>query len=315
MPHPLLAIVGPTGSGKSDLGLSLAERLNGEIVNCDSIQIYRGFDIGSAKIPTVLRRGIPHHLIDIADPHEAFTAGDYARRARAALNGIASRGRVPIVVGGTGFYLRALFDGLFPGPARDETLRARLAARDRARPGSLHRILSRLDPPTAARIHVHDVNKTIRALEVCLLARRPLSYLFEQGRDPLRGFHVSKIGLNPPRDALYARLDLRFSRMIGNGLLDEVRQLLASGISTAAKPFESLGYKQALAVVRGEVSLEQAIASAQMETRRYAKRQMTWFRREPDVAWLTGFGDNPEVQHRVFENFESAERTISSPYP
>ncbi len=301
MPHPLIAIVGPTGSGKSDLGLSLAERLDGEIVNCDSIQIYRGFDIGSAKTPPTLRRGIPHHLIDIADPQEAFTAGDYARRARAALDCIASRGRLPIVVGGTGFYLRALFDGLFPGFARDERLRAALAARESKRAGSLHRILARLDVQAAARIHPHDVNKTIRALEVCLLARRPLTRMFEQGRPSLQGFLLIKAGLNPPRDALYARLDLRFSRMIENGLLGEVRQLLASGVSPASKPFESLGYKQALAVVRGESPLDQAIASAQLETRRYAKRQMTWFRRERDVTWFPDFGDSPEIQDRVFE--------------
>jgi tRNA dimethylallyltransferase len=289
----LIAVLGPTGSGKSELAQYLAAQLNGELVNCDSIQIYRHFNIGSAKTPA--------HLVDIAEPDEIFTAGEYARRARPVLQDIASRARVPIVVGGTGFYLRALLDGLFPGPERDEALRDRLSARERRRPGSLHRILSRLDAATGARIHVNDVNKTIRALEVCLTARQPLSRMFEQGRNPLEGFSTIRIGLNPPRDALYARLDRRFMRMVEDGLLDEVRHILAAGISPRAKPFESLGYKQALAVVRGELSLVEAIASAQMETRRYAKRQMTWFRREKNVTWFEGFGDYPDMQQRVLE--------------
>lgn len=292
-PQFLIAVVGPTGAGKSDLALYLSERLQGEIVNCDSVQIYRHFNIGTAKTPS--------HLVDIAEPDEIFTAGEYARRARAVVQDIASRDRIPIVVGGTGFYLRALLEGLFPGPERDEALRTRLAGRERQRPGSLHRVLSRFDPPSAARIHAHDVKKTIRALEVCLKARQPLSKMFAQGRDPLAGFDIIKVGLNPPRDALYARLDRRFVRMVENGLLDEVRQILASGVSLGAKPFESLGYKQALAVVRGEVTLDAAIASAQLETRRYAKRQMTWFRREQNVTWFHGFGDCPDIQKQVFE--------------
>src|SRR5579884_2029426 len=281
----LLAVVGPTGSGKSDLALFLAERLDGEIVNCDSVQIYRGFDIGAAKVPHAERRGIAHHLIDIAGPAEVFTAGEYARRARAAVEDIARRGKLPLVTGGTGFYLRALLDGLFPGPERDEELRTRLAARERRRRGSLHRILSRFDAKSASRIHPNDVNKTMRALEVCLLARKPLSELFESGREALENFRGVKIGLNPPREALYSRLDARFGTMIERGLLEEVRALLASGVPANAKPFDSLGYKQALALIRGEMSREEAIASAQMETRRYAKRQMTWFRRERDITW------------------------------
>ena len=289
----LLILIGPTGSGKSNLAGYLAERLNGEIVSCDSVQVYRGFDIGSAKSPA--------HLVDIADADEVFTAGEYAKRGRAVLHEIAARGRIPIVVGGTGFYLRALLEGLFPGPERDEALRVRLLDRARRRPGSLHRILSRLDPESGARIHANDVNKTIRALEVCLIARQPLSKMFEQGRDPLTGFRIIKAGLDPPREALYARLDERFAGMVQDGLLDEVRHILASGVSPRAKPFESVGYKQALAAVRGELSLDAAIASAQMETRRYAKRQMTWFRREHDVTWFRGFGDCPDVQKEVFD--------------
>ena len=302
VPHPLIAILGPTGSGKTDLALCLAERFNGEIVNCDSVQIYRHFDIGTAKTPLEQRRGIPHHLIDMVEPGDVFTAGDYAALARAVLAEIAARNRVPVVAGGTGFYLRALFDGLFPGPRRDAATRTQLAARERRRPGSLHRLLLRLDPKSAARIHANDINKTIRALEVCLLARQPLSKMFEQGRDRLQGFEIVKAGLNPPREALYERLDRRFERMIDAGLLDEVRRLLQSGVSPEAKPFESLGYKQALAVVRGELSLEAAIASAQMETRRYAKRQMTWFRSERDLTWFAGFGNDPSVQEQVCES-------------
>jgi tRNA dimethylallyltransferase len=299
--NPLIAVLGPTGSGKTDLALCLAERFNGEIVNCDSVQIYRRFDIGAAKTPPDQRRGIPHHLVDVVEPAEVFTAGDYSERARAVLADIAARNRLPIVAGGTGFYLRALFEGLFPGPRRDPATRSRLAARERRRPGSLHRILSRIDPQSAARIHANDVNKTIRALEVCMLARQPLSKMFERGRDRLQGFEIAKAGLNPPRDALYARLDRRFERMIAAGLLDEVRRLLESGVPPESKPFESLGYKQALAVVRGDSPLDAAIASAKLETRRYAKRQLTWFRRERDVAWFEGFGDCPEVRKQVSE--------------
>ena len=299
--HPLIAVVGPTGSGKTDLALHLATRFNGEIVNCDSVQIYRHFDIGTAKTRLEQRRGIPHHLIDIVEPGEVFTAGDYAQRARAALTQIASRNRLPIVAGGTGFYLRAMFEGLFPGPRRDQTIRARLTGREHRRPGSLHRILSRLDAQSAARIHANDVNKTIRAVEVRLLARQPLSKMFEQGRDRLQGFEIVKAGLNPPRDALYERLDCRFERMIEAGLLHEVRRLLESGVDPESKPFESLGYRQALAVVHGESPLDAAIASAKLETRRYAKRQMTWFRRERDIAWFQGFGDRPEVKKQVSE--------------
>jgi len=288
-----MVVVGPTGAGKSDLALYLAERLSGEIVNCDSVQVYRHFNIGSAKTPA--------HLVDIAEPEEIFTAGEYARRARAVLRDIASRGRIPIVVAGTGFYLRALLEGLFPGPERDPALRIRLAGRERRRCGSLHRILSRLDPPSAARIHANDVNKTIRALEVCLKARQPLSRMLEHGRDSLAGFRIIKVGLNPPRDALYARLDQRFVGMVEKGLLEEVRQILARGVSPGAKPFESLGYKQALAAVRRELSFDDAVASAQRATRRYAKRQMTWFRRERNVTWFQGFGDCPDVQRQVCE--------------
>jgi tRNA dimethylallyltransferase len=293
---PLPVIVGPTGSGKSDLALRIALAVDGEIVNCDSLQVYRGMDIGTAKVPAAERQGIPHHLIDVIHPAQLFTAGDYARLAETVLREIAGRGRIPVLAGGTGFYLRALLDGLFPGPSRDETLRTRLERREESRSGSLHRILRRLDPTAAARIHPNDKNKTMRALEVRLIEGRPLSALFERGRAPLTGFRPIKLGLDPPRELLYARLNARAGAIFERGLVDEVRRLLESGISPGAKPFESLGYKQALQVVEGNLTLEQALESTQLETRRYAKRQITWFRKEHGVHWLAGFGDDPRVE-------------------
>jgi tRNA dimethylallyltransferase len=297
----LVAVVGPTGSGKSDLALELAERFDGEIVNCDSLQVYRHFDIGSAKLPAAERRGTPHHLIDILDPGALFTAGDYARLARQAIAGITERGRLPIVAGGTGFYLRALLEGLFEGPARDQPLRDRLAAREARRPGALHRLLTRFDPETAARIHAHDVPKVTRALEVCLLARRPASELFRQGRDALRGYAWLKLGLLPGREALHQRLDARCQAMFEGGLVEEARRILALGYPPSIKPFESLGYRQALQLIHGELNLREAIFYAQRTTRQYAKRQITWFRRETGLEWLPGFGDSPHIRDAAIE--------------
>lgn len=295
--HPIAlpVVLGPTGSGKSELGLRMAMELDGEIVNCDSVQIYRRFQIGTAKVPESERHGIHHHLIDLVEPGELFTAGDYARVARTVLDQISRRGRIPVVVGGTGFYLRALLEGLSPGPPRQDALRVRLQRRERKRPGSLHRILTRLDPAAAARIHRNDLNKTLRALEVRLLEGRPITKLFAEGRTPLEGFRPIKIGLSPDRELLYRKLDMRAAAMFQRGLMGEVHDLLASGIGADAKPFESLGYQQALQAVRGLITEEQAIESTQRETRHYAKRQLTWFRKEPDVLWLHGFGDEPRV--------------------
>jgi tRNA dimethylallyltransferase len=298
---PLPVVVGPTGSGKSALALRVALELGGEIVNCDSLQVYRRFDIGTAKVPAVERQGVAHHLIDVIDADQLFTAGDYARSAEAVLREIAERGRVPVIAGGTGFYLRALLDGLFPGPARDEELRSRLERREAKHEGSLHRILMRLDPTAAARIHRNDKNKTMRALEVRLIEGRPLSSLFERGRAALTGFRPIKIGLDPPRELLYEHLNARTHSMFERGLVDEVRGLLAAGIARSAKPFESLGYKQALEVVEERFTLEQAIESTQLETRRYAKRQLTWFRKEQKVYWLSGFGHEARVQSEALE--------------
>jgi len=293
---PLPVVLGPTGSGKSELAIRVAEAVGGEIVNCDSLQVFRGFDIGTAKVPVAERLGIPHHLIDVIDPAQLFTAGDYARLAETALREIAGRGRIPVIAGGTGFYLRALLDGLSPGPSRDETLRKRLELREENRSGSLHRILQRLDPTAAARIHPNDKNKTMRALEVRLIEGRPMSALFERGRAPLAGFRPIKLGLDPPRELLNTRLNARTQALFDRGLVDEVRHLLAQGISRSAKPFESLGYKQALQVVEGSLTIEQALESTQLETRQYAKRQITWFRKEQGVYWLAGFGNDPRVQ-------------------
>ncbi len=292
----LVAVVGPTASGKSALALDLAERLGGELVNCDSVQIYRGFDIGTAKAAP---RTVPAYIFDILEPTELFTAGEYARRARAVLEGIRARGRVPVLVGGTGFYLRALLEGLFPGPERSEDLRRRFAKRPVER---LHRLLGRLDPVSAARIHPRDKPKLVRALEVCLQARRPMSQLWAEGRQGLEGFRAVKLGLNPPRAELYQRINARAAGMFHGGLLEEVRGLLDRGVPESAKPFESHGYAEALRVLRGEISLEEAIEITQRKVRRYAKRQMTWFRRERDLTWFHGFGDDPAVLRQALAN-------------
>lgn len=295
----LVALVGPTGSGKSDLALRLASRFGGEVVNCDSVQIYRFFDTGTAKLSEKDRRGIPHHLIDIANPDETFTAGDFARVGRPILKQIADRGNLPIVTGGTGFYLRALIEGLAPGPRRDETLRAGLQTRETRRPGCLHRLLRRIDPSTAARIHANDVPKVIRALEISLASRRPASEVFANGRDALEGFRILKIGLFPDRERLYQRLEARMQAMFAGGLIEETASILARGYSRACKPFESIGYKQALQVIDGQLSPKDALFYASRETRRYAKRQMTWFRQEPGIEVFQGFGDDPAIEARV----------------
>ena len=307
---PLVAIAGPTGSGKSDLALRVAAAFGGEVVSCDSLQLYRHFDVGTAKLTAAEMRGIPHHLIDIVNPDEVFTAGEYARCARQVLAGITSRGRLPVIAGGTGFYLRALLDGLFQGPSRDESLRQRLAARARRRPASLHRLLRRFDPVSAARIHPNDIPKVTRALEVCLLTRRPISELYREGRDALRGYRPLKIGLDPGRDALYRLLDERTARMFTAGLQEEIGRILHLGYPPESKPFESHGYRQALQVLRGELSDKEALFYAQRNTRRYAKRQMTWFRRDTDIEWFRGFGGDPAVEQAVLARVAEFLETI-----
>jgi tRNA dimethylallyltransferase len=295
IPAPLLVVAGPTASGKSTLALELAVRFQGEIVNCDSVQLYRGLDIGTAKTPAEQRRGIPHHLLDVLDPAELTTAGDYSLRAREVLREIAGRGALPIVTGGTGFYLRALLDGLAEGPSRDEPLRARLNRMESRHSGRLHRLLLRLDAEAAARIHARDLNKLIRALEICILSRRPASHLFREGRTPLEGFRVLKFILEPDRKALHERIAVRTREIFAAGLVDEVRGLVERGVSLDAKPFESIGYREATEFLRGRMSLEQAIEATTIATRQYAKRQITWFRRETGAVPVRGFGDDPLV--------------------
>ncbi len=298
-PDPLLVVVlGPTASGKSALAMSLAERLSGEIVSCDSVAVYRNFEIGTAKPSRDDRARVPHHLIDVAEPGEAFTAGEYARQARMALNDSARRGHLPIVVGGTGLYLRALLEGLFPAPQRSDELRERLRARTTERGSAyLHRLLQRLDPASAAAIHRNDVPKLIRAVEVCLTARGPMSQLWQQGRDPLRGFRILRIGLNPAREQLYDRINRRAAQMFDDGLVAETQSLFERYGDIS--PMHSLGYQQALQHSRGELTVAQAVAAAQQGHRNYAKRQMTWFRREPDVTWMEGFGDDPAIREQA----------------
>ena len=293
----LLVVVGPTGSGKSTLALRLAADFDGEIVNCDSLQLYRGFHIGTAKTPVEDRRGIPHHLLDALDPSQRYSAGEYARQARAAVADIAGRGRRPVVVGGTGFYLRALLDGLPKLPEGEDNLRVSLERREAARPGALHRLLSRLEPGAARSIHPRDVQKLIRAMEVRLLTGSPRPP--RTSAEPLRGFRVLQIGLAPPRAELTEVLRQRTQDMFRRGLIEEVRALLAGGLTGEEKPFESLGYRQALACLRGLITREQAVESTEIETRQYAKRQLTWFRRDARVQWLEGFGSDPQVVERA----------------
>lgn len=298
---PLLAvIVGATGSGKTALSLALAAKFHGEIVNCDSVAMYREFEVGTAKPSLAERAQTPHHLFDAVETSGHITAGEYARRARTVLAEIHARGYLPIVVGGTGLYLRALLEGLFPGPERSEDLRERLRQRADARgPEYLHEILRRLDREAAKKIHTNDLPKTIRAIEVCLMGRGKMTELWKQGRDPLRGFRILRLGLNPERGQLYAKINRRAQAMFDRGLVEETRQLIAK-YGTAAYPLGALGYKQAAQFLRGELDLPAAISATQQAHRNYAKRQMTWFRREREVLWLAGFGDDPEIQQAAF---------------
>ena len=291
----LVVIVGPTGSGKTALSLTLAERFGGEIVNCDSVAIYREFYVGTAKPSPEEQARAPHHLLDILAPDECMTAGNYARRGRDVLHDIRDRSRLPIVAGGTGLYLRALLEGLFAGPERSDKLRERLRHRQKEKgPAHLHRVLRRLDPEAAARIHENDTPKVIRAVEVCIASRAPMSELWKQGRDALTGFRILRIGLNPERNALYTRLNDRCRQMFEAGLVDETRVLMEK--YPKAWALSSLGYKQAGQYLRGEIDFKLAIWAAQQAHRNYAKRQLTWFRREPGVNWIQGFGDERAAQ-------------------
>jgi tRNA dimethylallyltransferase len=306
-PEPLLVVIlGPTASGKTALSLGLSEKFNGEIVNCDSVAMYREFDIGTAKPSASERARAPHHLFDCVDPRQYMTAGEYARQARQVLAEIDSRHHLPIVVGGTGLYLRALLEGLFPGPRRSEELRERLRETAASRGSDhLHGILQRLDRAAAEKVHANDIPKLIRAIEVCLIsrttgARRKMSEMWQQGRDPLRGFRILRMGLDPDRAALYDRINQRASQMFETGLIEETQGLIEK-YGKAAQPLASLGYKQAVQLLHGELSRERAVKAAQQAHRNYAKRQSTWFRREPEVQWLRGFGDDVQIQQEALE--------------
>jgi tRNA dimethylallyltransferase len=312
--HPLVVLVGPTASGKTALAMRLAEEFNGEIVSCDSVAVYREMEIGTAKPSHEERAFIQHHMIDIASPDETCTAGDYSRQAREALNGITERGHLPIVAGGTGLYLRALIDGLFPSPpahpGRQELLRRRAETRGAA---YLHRILARLDAVAASAIHVNDVSKVVRAIEVSLAAQQPLTEQWEKGRDALTGYRILRLGLDPPRPLLYERINQRAAAMFDRGLIEETERLIER-YGRECRPLTSLGYAEAAAVLRGELTREHAVAKAQQGHRNYAKRQATWFRRDAGILWLKGFGSDAAIteQARRFVTQDLRERDSAS---
>jgi tRNA dimethylallyltransferase len=292
---PLIVVAGPTASGKTALALALAEQFSGEIVSCDSVAVYRGMEIGTAKPTLDERARVPHHLIDILTPDQPCTAGDYARLAREAIVGITQRGHLSIVAGGTGLYLRALLDGLFPAPQRHEPLREKLRSRAQQKsPTHIHRILTRIDPAAAALIHANDTPKVIRAIEVTLAARAPITQQWEQGRDALTGYRVLRLGLNPPRAELYDRINRRACEMFDRGLVEEATQLVET-YGFECRAFTSLGYAQSIAVLRGELTRDQATAQAAQGHRNYAKRQLTWFRKDPEIHWLAGFGNDADT--------------------
>lgn len=310
---PLVAVVGPTASGKSALGVWLAEQFGGEVLACDSTQLYRGFDIGTAKPGHAERRGILHHLIDALSPTDEATAGGYRQMALAVLEDLRGRGRLPILTVGTGLYLRALLEGLAEVPQRSEELRERLrASAEEHAPGYLHRLLKRLDPEAAVKIAPADEQKLIRAVEVCVLARRPISEVHRTGRTPLAGWRALKIGLRPPREALYVRISVRTDTMLAHGWMEEVRTLMESGLPENAKPFDFIGYRELREVLRGEKKMEEARAAILQATRRYSKRQQTWFRKDPDIHWLSGFGDDADVQRTALEWLRQQEGLIGS---
>jgi tRNA dimethylallyltransferase len=292
----LVVVLGPTASGKSTLGIRLAEELGGEILVCDSTQVYRRFDIGTAKVPAAEQRDIAHHLADLCEPAEIFTAGEYRRRALEALDDLRVRKVLPILTAGTGLYLRALLEGLAEAPQRSEEIRARLRQSAAQRgPEHLHRVLARLDSESAARISSPDTQKIIRAIELRLLTGKPMGEIHRSGRDALQGYEIIKIGLQPPRAALYARIHARTDAMLAAGWLEEVRALVATGVPADAKPFQFIGYSQLREHLAGRISEKDAVQQIQQATRRFAKRQLTWFRKESGVHWLAGFGDAPEI--------------------
>jgi tRNA dimethylallyltransferase len=299
---PLIAVVGPTAAGKSATALRLAESRGGEIVSCDSLQVYRGLDIGSAKATPEERARAPHHLLDVVDPGHDFSAAEYARQSRQALAGIRERGRLAIVAGGTGLYLRALLEGLFEGPARDEALRARLDRMAARRgPARLHRLLARVDPEAAARIAPRDLVRIVRALEVFVATGRPLTAHHRDAAAPLAGFSVHVLGIAPPRDVLRAAVERRTSEMFERGLLDEVRRLLAAGHPPDLRPLRAIGYRQAVDVIAGRRTEDEARRDIVVSTMQYAKRQLTWFRHQTTASWFASAADALRGAQRILD--------------
>jgi tRNA dimethylallyltransferase len=299
---PLLVVVGPTASGKSALAVALARALQAEIIACDSTQLYRGVNIGTAKPTVEERQGVVHHLIDVLDASEVATAGGYHDLALAVLADMRKRGRLPILAVGTGLYMRALLEGLADLPLRSEELRERLRASSRKRGGMhLHRVLRRMDAEAAGKIAPTDEQKLIRAIEVCILTRKPISEVHRAGRSPLQGWRTLKVGLMPSREMLYERIDARTEAMIKSGWLDEVWGLLEAGIAENAKIFDFIGYREMLGVLRGDLTVEKVRTDIQLATRHYAKRQTTWFRKDKTIRWFAGPGDDAEVQREISE--------------
>jgi tRNA dimethylallyltransferase len=299
-PRRVLAVLGPTASGKSALGLALAERHGGEILNCDSTAVYRGFDIGTDKVPPEARCGIPHHLIDVADPTEVYTAAQFAREAAACIRDIHERGRLPILVGGTGFYYRALTRGLFPGPGADDRLRERLD-RVAARRGveRLHRMLARVDPESARRIMPRDRKRLVRALEVYFSTGRPLTTHFADTRSPIADCAVTAVALRLPAALTAERVARRVDQQFARGIVDEVRGLLARGVPPTARPLGGLVYRQVMELLRGVRGEAETRALIIQENRRYARRQLIWFRKEPNLMWFDGPGERADTLQRV----------------
>jgi tRNA dimethylallyltransferase len=300
-PRPIIAVVGPTASGKSELGIALALRAGGEIINCDSVQVYREIEIATAKVPLEERRGVPHHLIDFVPPEVNYTAADWARDALRVIEGIEARGRTALLVGGTGFYLRALREPFFEAPPTDERLRRRLVVlRERRGAEHLHKILRRLDPASAARLHPRDWSRVQRAVEVRLQTGAPLSaQMVARPAQPEQAARLRLFALAPPRAELYRRINERTEAHFSAGLVEEVRGLLARGVPASSSALGAHGYRRAVEHLRGERTLESAIEQTKLDVRHYAKRQLTWLRREPGVEWVEGFGEDPRVQNEV----------------
>jgi len=296
----VLAVLGPTASGKSALGLALAHRFGGEILNCDSTAVYRGFDIGTDKVPVTERQGIPHHLIDIADPAEVYTAAHYARDAAAVVREVHARGRLPILVGGTGFYYRALVRGLFPGPGADQALRDRLdRIAGRRGPERLHRLLAHVDPASGARIMPRDQKRIVRALEVFFATGQPLTAHFAGTRSLIDDCDVTAVALRLPAEVTASRVARRVDDQFARGVVDEVRGLLARGVPPHARPFGGLVYRQIMEMLRGVRGEDATRALIVQENRRYARRQLIWFRKEPTLMWFDGPGETLDVRERV----------------